>query len=153
MAGWVKRTIHPPLAVDVATPEGWERVPVEHTELVAALAGLPAGTFRPSLVVVSYFSDEPLPRIALRAAQEAQRQYEDPLLIASEPLEHAGRPGRRLESTYRIGETTVLVRRWILKLEQRCLDVVASSAVGQVPLVRGSFDAMMASLRWDEAAA
>jgi hypothetical protein len=152
MAGWVTRTIHPPLDVHVAAPAGWELVPVEHTELVVALAGLPAGMFRPSLVVASYLSDEELPRMAYRAAREAQQQYEDPLLIASEAIEHTGRPGRRLEFTYRIGETTVLVRRWILQLEQRCLDVVASSTVGHVPLVRGAFDAMISSLTWARAA-
>ena len=153
MAGWVKRTIRPPLEVAVSAPAGWERIDVEHTELVLALAGMPAGVFRPSLVVVSYFSEEPLPRIALRAAEEAQQQYEDPLLISSEYLEHFGRAGRRIEFTYRIGETTVFVRRWILKLDSRCLDVIASSTVGQVPLVRGAFDAMIGSLAWESAAA
>lgn len=136
-------------------PDGWERVETESGMLAVAHPPLPAGVFRPSMVLRWHpAGGVSVARYATAALASTLEGVQDPRIISNDvwspPEPAAAECGRRQRLFHRAGRHPVCVDRWIWTACGFAVEATASYTTEQHIGMKLLFEQMVQDIRIDE---
>ncbi|MCQ1952653.1 hypothetical protein [Arthrobacter sp. zg-Y238] len=135
-------------------PDGWERIEAPGGMLAVAHPPVPAGTFRPNMVLRwAPAARASVARYATAALASTLEQFEDVRIVSHDLWESTADgtsvTGRRQRFVHQVGPHPVCVDRWIWLAGGYALEATASYTVDQHIGMKLLFEHMVADIRID----
>ena len=143
-------------AFSLPRPQGWERIGTEAGMLAVAHPPVPAGIFRPSMVLRwSPANEVSVARYATAGLASVLEELDDVRVFANELwIPNAADPkgtGRRQRFVHRAGGHPICVDRWIWTAGGFAVEAAASYTIDQHAGMKLLFEQMVRDIRIDEA--
>lgn len=129
--------------VTMTYPDGWDEFKVEG--ISAGLARVILDEFCPSILVETTDSDSPI-ELASAEVIVSTFELEDARIISCEAWDQNSTPGRLHLVSYPLGDSTVIVSRWVWSTGDHVIVLTASCASYQFLEYAGVFESMARSM-------